>query len=268
MKERIYDPRLGKFLSIDPLTRKFAWLTPYQFASNTPIQGIDIDGLEVYYTADGSLIGKIGDNTSVRRVDEKDVKTVGAYVNWANGTKQDKYKEYATGKANQFSCDVGLSNDELNTRAFLGTIRQTEGGGKKLDYDVRFGMGKLDDLKDHPHNSATRWGKTSSASGAYEILTGTWDEVKGKLNLKDFSGQSQDAAAVQIIKAKGALDEVKAGDTDKAFSILKGTWSSFPGGKEQGMKKEAAKAAFKQNVSNELNNSSDLATPQGKLKTE
>ena len=43
---RIYDPRLGRFLSIDPLTAKFPMLTPYQFGSNNPIQNIDLDGLE------------------------------------------------------------------------------------------------------------------------------------------------------------------------------------------------------------------------------
>ena len=43
---RIYDPRLGRFLSVDPLTKKYAELTPYQFSSNNPIENIDIDGLE------------------------------------------------------------------------------------------------------------------------------------------------------------------------------------------------------------------------------
>ncbi|RYG59301.1 hypothetical protein EON64_20375, partial [archaeon] len=43
---RIYDPRIGKFLSVDPITRKYPELTPYQFASNRPIDGIDLDGLE------------------------------------------------------------------------------------------------------------------------------------------------------------------------------------------------------------------------------
>ena len=43
---RIYNPTLGKFLSVDPITKKYAELTPYQFASNRPIDGIDIDGLE------------------------------------------------------------------------------------------------------------------------------------------------------------------------------------------------------------------------------
>ncbi|MBV7531768.1 RHS repeat domain-containing protein [Chitinophaga sp. sic0106] len=43
---RVYDPRIGKFLSVDPLSPKYPELTPYQFASNTPIWAIDIDGLE------------------------------------------------------------------------------------------------------------------------------------------------------------------------------------------------------------------------------
>ena len=43
---RIYNPRIAKFLSIDPLTNSYPWYTPYQFAGNTPINSIDLDGLE------------------------------------------------------------------------------------------------------------------------------------------------------------------------------------------------------------------------------
>ena len=43
---RVYNPRLGMFLSVDPLTKSYPMLTPYQFASNTPIVAIDLDGLE------------------------------------------------------------------------------------------------------------------------------------------------------------------------------------------------------------------------------
>ena len=43
---RIYDPRLGKFLSVDPIANSYPWWTPYQFAGNTPIQAIDLDGEE------------------------------------------------------------------------------------------------------------------------------------------------------------------------------------------------------------------------------
>lgn len=44
---RVYDPRIGKFLSMDPLTQKYAYYSPYQFAGNKPLVFIDIDGGEV-----------------------------------------------------------------------------------------------------------------------------------------------------------------------------------------------------------------------------
>ncbi|MBK8887532.1 MAG: hypothetical protein IPN46_13740 [Saprospiraceae bacterium] len=43
---RIYNPSIGKFLSVDPLTKSYPMLTPYQFASNSPIANSDLDGLE------------------------------------------------------------------------------------------------------------------------------------------------------------------------------------------------------------------------------
>ena len=43
---------LGRFLSTDPITKYYPHLTPYQFASNTPIQAIDIDGEEGFYSMD------------------------------------------------------------------------------------------------------------------------------------------------------------------------------------------------------------------------
>ena len=42
---RIYDPRLGRFLSVDPWAYKFSSISPYNFAANNPIKFIDIDGL-------------------------------------------------------------------------------------------------------------------------------------------------------------------------------------------------------------------------------
>lgn len=46
---RMQDTRLGRFLSIDPLTKSFPHYSPYQFAGNTPIQAIDLDGAEEYH---------------------------------------------------------------------------------------------------------------------------------------------------------------------------------------------------------------------------
>jgi RHS repeat-associated protein len=43
---RVYDLRIAKFLSVDPLTKEYPWYTPYQFAGNKPIKFTDLDGLE------------------------------------------------------------------------------------------------------------------------------------------------------------------------------------------------------------------------------
>jgi RHS repeat-associated protein len=73
---RIYDPRLGRFLSVDPVTNKFPYLTPYQFASNSPISGVDLDGLEYYYSANGAYLGQIGKSQEVWTADKIETQTI------------------------------------------------------------------------------------------------------------------------------------------------------------------------------------------------
>ncbi|MDO6433979.1 RHS repeat-associated core domain-containing protein [Flavitalea sp. BT771] len=46
---RVYDPRVGKFLSVDALTRQYPELTPYQYTGNNPIAGVDLDGNEFIF---------------------------------------------------------------------------------------------------------------------------------------------------------------------------------------------------------------------------
>jgi len=43
---RIYDPRLGRFLSVDPLEKEYPWNSSYAFAENRPIDGRDLEGKE------------------------------------------------------------------------------------------------------------------------------------------------------------------------------------------------------------------------------
>ena len=53
---RVYDPRIAKFLSVDPITKDYPSLTPYQFASNNPTTLIDLDGLEgAWVLPDGTI---------------------------------------------------------------------------------------------------------------------------------------------------------------------------------------------------------------------
>src|SRR2546421_5397146 len=43
---RIYDPRLGRFLSMDPLLKNYPWYSSYQFSGNSPVRFVDLDGME------------------------------------------------------------------------------------------------------------------------------------------------------------------------------------------------------------------------------
>jgi len=46
-KYRVHDPRIGRFLSVDPLEKEYPWNSPYAFAENKVIQFIELEGAEV-----------------------------------------------------------------------------------------------------------------------------------------------------------------------------------------------------------------------------
>jgi RHS repeat-associated protein len=67
---RIYDPRLSRYLSIDPAYRKHADVSPYAYSMNNPIMFIDIMGEDIVY------FNTKGDEIPEKRVvDEKVNKT-------------------------------------------------------------------------------------------------------------------------------------------------------------------------------------------------
>jgi RHS repeat-associated protein len=57
---RIYNPALGRFLSVDPLKKEYPWYTPYQFAGNMPILCYDLDGKEGVVGAFWGIVGEVG----------------------------------------------------------------------------------------------------------------------------------------------------------------------------------------------------------------
>ena len=53
---RSYDPALGRFTAIDPLTEKYYKLNPYAYCGDNPVNAIDPDGMDVIIT--GPLANK------------------------------------------------------------------------------------------------------------------------------------------------------------------------------------------------------------------
>jgi RHS repeat-associated protein len=110
---RIYDSRLGKFLSVDPLTKDYPWYTPYQFAGNKPIWAVDLDGLEEYYTSSGELIGKYGTSTEIRVVYDDYVEAATEIVSNQNNPGSDVMNDvlYNKGSAGVFKSDDAAAID-------------------------------------------------------------------------------------------------------------------------------------------------------------
>jgi muramidase (phage lysozyme) len=116
-----------------------------------------------------------------------------------------------------------------NVKAFLALIRYTEGA----DYDTLFGGEVFTDFSDHPRRKITRklGGKpiTSSAAGAYQFLSRTWDECAKALWLADFFPASQDQAALFLIDRRKALVDVLQGNWPAAIEKCNREWASLPG---------------------------------------
>jgi len=62
----MHDPRLGRFFTVDPLTVKYSWNSTYAFSENRVLDGIDLEGREWFYAADGILLGRHGDDPTIR----------------------------------------------------------------------------------------------------------------------------------------------------------------------------------------------------------
>lgn len=131
-----------------------------------------------------------------------------------------------------------------NLRAFLDMIASSEGTDRAADpYRVCYGYRHtIADLADHPAVSG-EWrgesianlgpqyaGKVSTAAGRYQLIKPTWIACRNALRLADFSPASQDAAAVYLIKARGALAKVQAGEVADAIRLCRNEWASLPGG--------------------------------------
>ena len=121
-------------------------------------------------------------------------------------------------------------------RALLGVIKYAEGTSKyKNPYGTLFGGGQVTDLSRHPDRVIRTPGfqRGSSAAGAYQFLTPTWQQQAQKLGLKSFGPLEQDIAALDLARNRlgdlGGLSYLKQkGLTREALAALAPEWASMP----------------------------------------
>jgi len=118
-----------------------------------------------------------------------------------------------------------MGNPDSNVRKFLNFLSKAEGAS----YNTVVGGGSFNDFSKHPRivGLVTKDGP-STAAGAYQITSTTYDDVASKLGIKDFSERSQDQIAIELIRRNGALQDVAQGNWNAAINKLGGTWASLP----------------------------------------
>ena len=150
-------------------------------------------------------------------------------------------KDVSTSRPSPYSVappvsSVGTSVVDDNRRRFLDLIAFSEGTYGKGDdgYNVTFGGGTFNNgYAYHPNiqRSFTQTdGRTNSsgAAGRYQFLNSTWNGLAQQLGLTDFGRESQDKAALELIRQMGALDDVDSGNWQAAVGKLGNIWASFP----------------------------------------
>lgn len=73
----------------------------------------------------------------------------------------------------------------------------------------------------------------STAAGAYQFIRPTWQRLRNKLDLPDFDQESQDKAALELLRETGVYDLILDRDIEGAIRKASKIWASLPGNSYQ-----------------------------------
>lgn len=112
-------------------------------------------------------------------------------------------------------------------------------------YEIFYGGTRFIDLSDHPvitgelapvplpEHMCKAAGLNSpcysTAAGAYQMIRPTWTRLRDQLGLEDFSKDSQDRAAVELLRQNGIIAMIEAGEIEAAIKKAGKVWAGLPG---------------------------------------
>lgn len=140
-KYRMHDPRLGRFLSLDPLAKNFAHNSPYAFSENRVIDGIELEGAEyvhyyVFLESDGKTLIKTHKAEDFRGMSDEQIQRAHGM-----GSKE-FYKKYSEsfgkkGRGVQYSYFI----KDAKTGRFVSGGSIFESSGKLFSHGLYYGAG-------------------------------------------------------------------------------------------------------------------------------
>ncbi len=216
-KYRVHDPRLGRFMSVDPLAPEYPWNSPYAFSENRVIDGVELEGLEYLdsddarvQAIDGKLVLKvenfIGINRTIWNAANENPR------NWRSGELGTR-STVATFSLIHSSNSVPLVGSSTNpNQAIQAQSMKIEDTPKRKDGepDRRFKANKINEAGGIPTASGPRTRAAAGGLLAVELINTTLQGYKMGSFLYD------DA------KIKSHTDIARKAVTDVRLAISKG----------------------------------------------
>jgi len=252
---RMYDPRLGRWLSMDALANKYPAVSPFAFALNTPIMAKDPDGNVVIFingqhagtggTAaywggyDSKVMNKIGDQ-SARYVD-------GALGGWKNTGTNAGVGAFAGSRGGWIGSLAGAAFKVFNSSNVNMKVRMAAGAaqGMKDAADIIANLKEGETIKIVTHSMGTGFARGyTEGILKYAKAHGLADKVKFEYELDVNAFQGGDLPADKNVKQS----QNKTGGQDGGGNLteaLQGnsvpTVGKVPGAEDTSTKEDATK---------------------------
>ena len=201
---RMYDTRIARFWGVDPLAKDYPMLTPFQFASNTPIWATDLDGQEALYH---QLIDKIKRKATavvIKKSQEVFTTMIKSIVNQFDNKVEEKkeqllekpitgtsllFFEFVTGTGPE--CRYFYDNSEL-TKAMQDAPKVQEAWGLFLDKNA-------DNIKNNkPSEALTDFGASFGLKGLFEAGSDITEQFVGSYDVNIYPNEDNKFATIVI----------------------------------------------------------------------
>jgi RHS repeat-associated protein len=195
-RARWYDPKVGRFISEDPIGFD-GGINWFSYVANNPTNAIDPLGLQHIRAHEQSM-------EPADLVKDCRVRAMLEALAWSEGTAGDSDSGYG--------------------RIVFGVVVKAPNNPELVGQSNVH----ITDLSQHP-NISVRFRQSkpniSTAAGRYQFLSRTWEG----LGLPDFSSANQDIGAVILLKRRGAIQPLLDCDLDTAVANARDEWASLPG---------------------------------------
>jgi RHS repeat-associated protein len=192
---RIYDARLGRFLSVDPMYRNFPHQSPFVFADNSPIALIDFKGM----SGEPPTLLNVG-TSLIKYVKAWDLQV--SYVRLAAAALHIAYDV----KANNAHMQYKKFMDKMKDKYSIGTCDDCGGGGGAT--------GKWGE-PDKKNGSDERYYKPSTPEHIIQLTMSKSDKAKAEKLLSEANEYKKTAEDLEMVfqilgkvSSKGLAQEV------------------------------------------------------------